>query len=364
MKLLVSLKKKESVAAWNITYHEFVAVSNLLKQITHINDDNEELQIHHEYSKAATYKGENAVTKILHFFQSKQIDHFISGSQRLRNLVTGELVHSDITKDILNIFSNGIDLYTGFRNERFIEKEKPLSATIPRNNLPSLISVPCSTKQKTNKKNKSHNSANRIIALANERAYPIEKLLTYDLTVENPLFDNDGLFKKEQNKSLLIREFEKNVNIDAVEFIENDFQTCLVVDVMLVMRILSWKEAHTFQDIAKKFCKFIKDRTILQNITRIDFIFDSYFEQSIKSSERQRRRKSECIIFNTISELVPLPKQADKFWGASENKILLQKILRSYITKNPEVFSGQEIIFSTINEDLCMSLNSELLLEN
>ena len=177
-----------------------------MKHITFINNDNEELQIHHEYSIAATEICENSINKILNFFENKNINPFMSGSQELRNLVTEELVHPKITADILNIFSNGIDLYERFRNERFIIKTKPLSASIPRNNLPSFQTVPASEKSKADKKNKNASSnANRIIALAKERNYPLEKLLTYDLTYENKLFDADGLFKKENNKSSLIR---------------------------------------------------------------------------------------------------------------------------------------------------------------
>ena len=65
-----STKKKESVAAWNITYHEFLGTSIFFKQITYINNDNEELKIHHEYTKAATQNCKNAVAKILDYLEN------------------------------------------------------------------------------------------------------------------------------------------------------------------------------------------------------------------------------------------------------------------------------------------------------
>ena len=102
---------------------------------------------------------------------------------------------------------------------------------------------------------------------------------------------------------------------------------------MLIMRLLSWKEAFTFLDIAKNFCKFIKDITISLNVTRIDFIFDSYLEQSIKSCERLRRRQSDCISYNSIHESVPLPIQPEKFWGSSENKIFIAEIYKNLHNK-------------------------------
>ena len=128
---------------------------------------------------------------------------------------------------------------------------------------------------------------------------------------------------------------------------------------MLVIRTLSWKDLTTFQDLAKTFCKFVRNKAGSQNTMRIDFIFDSYFEKSIKSSERLRRRKSECIIYNNINESIPLPKETDKFWGSPENKILIQTFLRSYIEKNEDFFLSQELIFSTINEIPAKSVNPE-----
>lgn len=152
-----------------------------------------------------------------------------------------------------------------------------------------------------------------------------------------------------------------------MEFEQNQVETCTVIDVMLVMRTISWKNLSTFGDVANEFCKIVKNKATSQNTTRLDFIFDSYFEKSIKSSERLRRRKSECIIYNNITVTSPLPKQTDTFWGSSDNKILLQTFLRRYIENNNRIFSGLEFVFSTINEIPCASCNlqeSQLCLQN
>lgn len=351
-------KNKESVAAWNLTYHELLDISDLFKKLTLSNDTNEELDIHHEFSKRSAENSEVSITSILNFFENQSINPFMPGSQKLRNLVTGELVHSDNAKEILNIFSTGAQLYEKFRNERIVEKIKPLSATIPRYNLPSFKTVPAAEKSKKEKKNVvKKGEINRIIALANQRNYSIEKLLTYDLTFENKSFDADGLIKKENNKSSLVRELEKKLQNDENVFDKSKHSACLIVDVMLVMRKIGWKGKKTFEDLAISLNQYVQNKIDVQATKRIDFIFDSYFENSPKSSERLRRCQSSCIIFNDINEATALPKEEDKFWGASENKILLQTFLCRYIEKHQDRFSNIQIVFSTTNTEPCKVIN-------
>lgn len=95
---------------------------------------------------------ENAVGKILNYLQLKNVNLFSPENQKLKNLVTQELVHEDVTKQILNIFDDGLILYHKFQEERFLKKSVALSATISRNNFPSFQTVPKSLSNVTKKK--------------------------------------------------------------------------------------------------------------------------------------------------------------------------------------------------------------------
>lgn len=98
----------------------------------------------------------------------------------------------------MNIFEKGLELHKTFMNERFVEKTKPLSATIHRANFPSFDTVPSSTKSNPANSGKlKKNYINRIFALAKERNYSLQALLTYDIPYDNSLFDKDGFTKKE-----------------------------------------------------------------------------------------------------------------------------------------------------------------------
>lgn len=216
---------------------------------------------HHEFSKNATQQSETAVQTILNYLEEKNINPFMPGPQRLRNIMTEELVHPEIAKQLLSIFEKGIDLYNTFRKKRLVERTKLFSAVMSRNNLPNFKSIPKSELPKTVKTTKFIASDTpRIVALAKERNYPTEKLLKYELTNQNMLFYQDGLFKKYDDKSSLIRELE-NFLTKADKKFSTTINSCLVVDVMLVMHTISWKGLKTFKNLAEKFCEIVKDKT-------------------------------------------------------------------------------------------------------
>ena len=358
--IIGSTRRKESVAMWDLTFHEFLAVTNFFKDFVHLNNDNDELHLHRDFSKLTTKNSEEAVDKILDFFLIRKINPFLSGSHTLRNIVTEEIVDANVREDLLNIFQNGLQLYTKYKEELFISKTKSLSAPIPRNNLPNFKTIRTSNNPatKSKKKNSTTSETQRIIAMANERNYPLRKLLRYELTYKYPLFDEDGLLKKEQNKSQLIRSLEKIEN-QIIETIDAEKETCLIIDVMLLLRKITWKGNNTFKDLINNFCNTVLHKASSMNVKRIDLVFDSYFQNSIKSSEHQRRSKTSSIEYNSINETIILPKQEDTFWGSSQNKILLQKFLQ-HCVRNNIAFSNYDVIFSTMNDMPASSNKSNL----
>ena len=60
----------ESIAAWEITHHEFVGTSDLLKNITFMNENHFG---HHEDSKTYTSQSEEAVEKLLNILEAYKL---------------------------------------------------------------------------------------------------------------------------------------------------------------------------------------------------------------------------------------------------------------------------------------------------
>ena len=116
---------------------------------------------------------------------------------------------------------------------------------------------------------------------------------------------------------------------------------------------------------------------ICKNATRIDLVFDSYKEGSVKDTERSRRSTMKPIEISMIAEDTPLPVNMDTFWASVSNTVKLQMYLRNGIIENaanmyPEVeivfscFSAQNMLLScqSLTEGCLMSISEfELTIE-
>jgi len=61
--------------------------------------------------------------------------------------------------------------------------------------------------------------------------------------------------------------------------------------------------------------------------SKIDFVFDSYLERSIKDSERQKKKKKSSIELLEIERKTPLPVEMDRFWPSSIYKANLETLI-------------------------------------
>ena len=193
--------------------------------------------------------------------------------------------------------------------------------------------------------------------MARERGYCMETLFSYELTMNNYLFDDDGLLKKDKNKSHLRHELEKILSEE--DYNMPDLRNVYVaVDVMMICRKLKWKSMKFFKDFAEAFCTEVK-KLIKYFATKIDFIFDSYFETSVKLHERLRRYTCDPIDIHSIDDDVDMPTMEDSFWASTHNKILLQSYLRKFILINKEKYwPNIEILCSATKEEICKSSSS------
>lgn len=351
-------REKGYVAAWNMVYHEILAVNKFYRETTLVDKNNAELKMHHEYSRSYTDNTEAAVEKIMLYFQN-QINPFAPGAQPLRNITTEQLVDPTTTKRLLNIFEIGCEKYKKYKQDRFVDRTTPISAVIHRTNLPSFTDTnkPELKNVKASKTQKSHVEAKRLLNLATERQYDLKRFLSFDLVADNPLFESNGLLKKETAKSNLIKELEKS--LQQSDYVIKDGDLGIIVDVMLICRKINWNGLNSFKDFAVAITKHVTSSMPADcKITRIDFIFDAYFNFSLKSTERLRRG-ADSITIHRIDENVPLPKQEKKFWSNNSNKVKLQKFLHDYLLKNAaNIWPEKNVVCSGTDELMCKATKS------
>ena len=78
----------------------------------------------------------------------------------------------------------------------------------------------------------------------------------------------------------------------------------------------------TFGELCARFLQMAYG--LSKDSSRIDFVFDTYVEGSVKDSERQRRLSCSPIDLNVICEEAPLPVSMESLWASFANKSKLQ----------------------------------------
>ena len=124
--------------------------------------------------------------------------------------------------------------------------------------------------------------------MAQARGFSTKELFRYDTILTSYLFDEDGLMKKPV-KGPLCHEMEKCLNSDDMVSPSDwkSIRTAYLVDVMANVRKIRIKGLRTFADFCSTFLDMLL--AICTNATRIDLVFDSYREGSVKDTERSRR---------------------------------------------------------------------------
>ena len=230
-------------------------------------------------------------------------------------------------RDDLNFKTKSSDLYDKFRRDRLVKKEKSLFDPIHRNNLKTFKSMkPQKEKQQVGEQgSKRLAKAQKILDIARVRNYDMEELLSHDLIEKSYLFDENGLMSK-PNKSELCKRLEDDHLDKKRDYLPPDewkkVKTASIVDVMCFLLQMNTSTLKTFGDLCAQFLQMAYG--LSKDSSRIDFVFDTYVEGSVKDSEQQRRLRCSPIDLNVICEETPLPVSMESFWASSANKSKLQ----------------------------------------
>ena len=152
----------------------------------------------------------------------------------------------------------------------------------------SLTKKKKSTKKDVNLK-KVHAEFTKTIDIERVTGYCVKTLLSHEITFTSLFLIKDGFLKK-CNKSDLLDLFRMQ-QIQESEFAPSPKQRVTIIDFNAEARkIESWREkgkVKTFGDVVIEIRKSCTQ--MIEHCKRIDFVFDFYLVNSIKSLERQRR---------------------------------------------------------------------------
>ena len=325
-------RKKCYVAKWEILYHEMLAITNLHRKVSSSVQSSYDQDINRSFNAACTQSDETDIQAIIDVIQKKENPFSVKTlCSRLHNIITNEIVPEDISQQILNAETIGKTVYERFREKRFLEKTQRICDTVHRNNLKTFASMhqlPSSKNITQRKTSKSYETAiQRTLDVAKERGQTMEQLLKYDISSTSYLFDKEG-FMTSATKSDLTKELEKRLStVNYKEPNADTMMTACLVDVMANVRKIKTKtrETKTFGEFVHNFLNFVKNSA--HGASRVDLVFDSYLDKTIKDSERKRRARTSAVELNKVERETPLPVQIEKFWPSSKNKANLETLI-------------------------------------
>lgn len=128
-----------------------------------------------------------------------------------------------------------------------------------------------------------------------------------------------------------------------------------VYDGPAVVHMLPPGPVRTFQEYADKvFCPFIA-RECSPGVKRVDVVWDTYSDRSIKNATREKRGQGKRFVVNAGTKI---PKSWPNFLRDAENKVQLFRLLSSSL-QNLSV-PGVEIYSTAGSLVVCSSSNADL----
>ena len=223
--------------------------------------------------------------------------------QILHNIISQEVMPQEMRDDLLKFYATCTTLYETFPSERFVTKQRSIFDTIHKKNLKTFKSKMAekqSRQTKVKESKKQLAETQKIFDIARVREYDIQELLTYYLIDTSYLFDAEGLMVK-PNKSDLCSELEKM--LEPTDYVQpsawTPANTTAIVDVMAHLRRMRLANLNTFGDLCSHFLRYV--HSLSHNANRIDFVFDTYIDASVKDGEQAIRCNCSPIDLNNAS---------------------------------------------------------------
>ncbi|XP_065900210.1 uncharacterized protein [Dysidea avara] len=299
--------------------------SAFLAQLRNIVDGNKAKLQHPDLQQTRIQKDAETAATVCELIQG-WINPFTE-NQDLLSISTARKAPREVASDLMKAHDIGQQCYSDFKDQR-LEKDPPVKKfhdPIALNKLKSFSSL-CKRKQVKSSGRVAILKADRslfgrIIVMAQGRNLKMEDILSHPLgPLPWALSTPDGLLRK-TNKAALATSLQSNVA--PIEQLPDNF--ALIIDGMsLVQKVKG--EQTTFGDVATAVLQMVLREG--KHNKRIDVVFDTYKENSIKNSERLLRGEETSHQFQSIAS-TQIVRQWRNFLSRTTNKTSLIAFLVS-----------------------------------
>ena len=137
--IMGNTRRKKLVTMWELIYHEMLAISNLLIELSGVSSSLSEKR---DISKVEVETGEQKVQVLITTIERNEDPfHLVHDHVKPHNILTQEVMSDDIKRQLLSVMEIGTKTYDTLRNWDFVEKSVRFSSTILLTSLKTLLSI-------------------------------------------------------------------------------------------------------------------------------------------------------------------------------------------------------------------------------
>ena len=269
---------------------------------------------------------------------------FLEESKDLLKLDTRDIMDIAVVNSIFQAEKTGIEQYQAFTADRLQTRITSLSEPIRKNKLP-LFSRPLPrTKSKSSLQVSTLKSDvslfSRLFIACQSRDGDLDEFFRHENQQFPPSLSNFGKLRHGTKADLLscLKNYSKSAPL------QPDAEVA-ILDGAVVVNFLQPLAAKTFHDYAVKvFLPYIEKQ--LQQVSRVDIVWDQYIQNSLKSQARSNRGKG---IRRRVEESANLPKNWSQFLRDDANKtelfLFLVKHIKHLVTRKQIITTnGSDVV--------------------
>lgn len=265
---------------------------------------------------------------------------FKEDSGDLLSLDTKDIMPKEVVESVKNIQKVGQDQYKAFVTEKMIQRTKPITDPIKRNKLPLFSRLPikaASKKQAQVAALKDDCSLfSRLYIACQSRDGDLQDFFKHENQPWPPSLSQQGQLRQ-GNKAELVRCLQGTTELPA----ESPQVDVKVFDGAVVVQMLHPKTARIFKEYVQTvFLPYVNAQ--LQSAVRLDIVWDTYKEDSLKKGAREKRGSGAR---RRVAPSVKIPPNWKSFLRVDDNKTGLFRLLAEEVVSidapGKEVYSTQ-----------------------
>lgn len=267
---------------------------------------------HHEQKPAFQKSFKNDVDALVNVFDSFG-NPFTEDSGNLLMIDSKDIMDEAVSQSLKSMKDIGLEKSQPFVKERFIDKTKSINEPISKNNIVlfSQKKQVTKTKSQVTVLREDCNLFSRLYIACQSRDGNLDEFFRHEKQPWPPSLFKDGVVRSGSKADLLsCLETQAQRPADAPQ------ADVAIFDGAVVVQMLSPLDCKTFQEyIDRRFVPYIKQQ--LQNVTRLDLVWDSYRPDSLKSCTRDKRGSG---VRRRVLPDTNIPGNWQSFLGVNENK--------------------------------------------